>query len=56
MPYHTEHHTFPSVPFHRLPALHGDMARHLVHTAPSHAAFNHGLWTALAPRRTVAAG
>ena len=22
MPYHTEHHLFPSVPFHRLPALH----------------------------------
>ena len=22
MPYHAEHHLFPSVPFHRLPALH----------------------------------
>jgi fatty acid desaturase len=25
MPYHTEHHAFPSVPFHRLPALHREL-------------------------------
>jgi len=25
MPYHTEHHTLPMVPFHRLPDLHNDM-------------------------------
>jgi fatty acid desaturase len=25
MPYHAEHHAFPSVPFHALPSLHGDL-------------------------------
>lgn len=28
MPYHSEHHTHPNVPFHRLPALHGLMMGH----------------------------
>ena len=55
MPFHAEHHTFPSVPFHALPAVHADIARHLVHTADSHAAFNRDLWRDLAPGRTVAA-
>ena len=40
MPYHTEHHTFPSIPFHALPAAHQEIRDHLVHVAPSHAAFN----------------
>ncbi|MFL4471335.1 fatty acid desaturase [Tateyamaria armeniaca] len=29
MPYHAEHHSFPSVPFHRLPELHAHLAPHL---------------------------
>ncbi|MGP6086277.1 fatty acid desaturase family protein [Antarctobacter jejuensis] len=29
MPYHTEHHSLPTVPFHQLPALHALMADHL---------------------------
>lgn len=28
MPYHTEHHAIPTVPFHRLPALHEEMQGH----------------------------
>lgn len=40
MPYHTEHHTFPSVPFHALPAAHREIGDRLVHVTPSHAAFN----------------
>ena len=32
MPYHAEHHSFPSVPFHRLPELHALMAPHLRRT------------------------
>lgn len=39
MPYHTEHHVFPAVPFHRLPALHAQMRDHLRVTAPGYAAF-----------------
>ena len=39
MPYHTEHHVFPQVPFHRLPALHAQMRDHLRVTADGYAAF-----------------
>jgi fatty acid desaturase len=39
MPYHTEHHVFPAVPFHRLPALHRMMKAHLGVTAEGYAAF-----------------
>ena len=40
MPYHTEHHTYPSVPFHRLPELHDLIDPHLEVTADGYAAFN----------------
>ena len=39
MPYHTEHHVFPDVPFHQLPALHARMKEELRVTAPGYAAF-----------------
>jgi fatty acid desaturase len=39
MPYHTEHHVFPQVPFHRLPDLHARMRAHLRVTADGYAAF-----------------
>lgn len=39
MTYHTEHHVWPSVPFHKLPDLHEDMKSVLKHTAPSYSAF-----------------
>jgi len=39
MPYHVEHHTFPTVPFHRLPELHRHMRDHLKVTADGYAAF-----------------
>ena len=47
MPYHIEHHSFPGVPFHRLPDLHQDMAPHLKSTAPSYAAFTRDYAAAL---------
>jgi fatty acid desaturase len=50
MPYHTEHHVFPSVPFHRLPALHAHLRAHLKVTAPGYAAFTRAY---LARRRTA---
>jgi fatty acid desaturase len=39
MPYHAEHHSYPQVPFHHLPALHGVMRDHLATTADGFAAF-----------------
>jgi fatty acid desaturase len=33
MPFHAEHHSFPAVPFHALPALHADLASALKTTA-----------------------
>jgi len=40
MPYHTEHHVFPTVPFHRLPQLHALLKNHLVEVDSSYSAFN----------------
>jgi fatty acid desaturase len=31
MPFHAEHHLYPSLPFHALPAAHGPIAPHLRH-------------------------
>lgn len=39
MPYHVEHHSFPSVPFHQLPRLHGLMRDHLKVTSSGYTAF-----------------
>lgn len=39
MPYHIEHHTFPAVPFHQLPALHAKINTYLITTSPSYSAF-----------------
>ena len=40
MPYHTEHHTLPMVPFHKLPALNAAMQGHHKVTALGYGAFN----------------
>ncbi|WP_373352751.1 fatty acid desaturase [Pseudoroseicyclus sp. CXY001] len=42
MPYHTEHHAWPQVPFHRLPEVHAAFREHLKVTAPGYAAFTRG--------------
>ena len=42
MPYHTEHHVYPAVPFHQLPALHALMKAELRETADGYAAFTRG--------------
>ncbi len=39
MPYHVEHHAFPTVPFHKLPALHQVMQPHLQVTAQGYTGF-----------------
>lgn len=40
MPYHAEHHLYPAVPFHRLPALHRQICGKLTHIAPSYRVAN----------------
>lgn len=40
MPYHAEHHAFPSVPFHALPSLHRDLRPDLRVIAPGYIAVN----------------
>jgi len=40
MPYHTEHHVYPSVPFHQLPRLHRLMQSYLVEVDPGYTHFN----------------
>ncbi|MGV8985321.1 MAG: fatty acid desaturase [Cypionkella sp.] len=39
MPYHVEHHVYPAVPFHHLPALHGQIRAHLKVTANGYTRF-----------------
>jgi fatty acid desaturase len=39
MPYHVEHHVYPAVPFHNLPALHHLIRDELRVTAKGYAAF-----------------
>jgi fatty acid desaturase len=40
MPYHTEHHLYPSIPFYQLPKAHGELREKLAHLAPSYVAAN----------------
>ena len=39
MPYHAEHHAYPAVPFHQLPAFHAHAKDHLKSTSRSYAEF-----------------
>jgi fatty acid desaturase len=47
MPYHAEHHAFPSVPFHALPALHQDLRSDLKVAAPGYIAVNRAIFRSL---------
>jgi fatty acid desaturase len=47
MPFHAEHHLFPSVPFHRLPALHEAIGDRFAHVSPGYVAVNRKVWRAL---------
>lgn len=48
MPYHSEHHAFPAVPFHALPALHRRIAGKVRTRATGYAAFHRDLWRGFA--------
>lgn len=47
MPYHGEHHSFPAVPFHRLPQFHALTRAHLATTERGYARFNWRFWQGL---------
>ncbi len=50
MPYHIEHHSLPSVPFHQLPSLHHLARAHLKTTSPGYASFSADYARSLNPR------
>jgi fatty acid desaturase len=43
MPFHAEHHLYPSLPFHALPAAHGLIAPRLQHCDPGYLAVHRDL-------------
>ena len=47
LPYHAEHHLFPSIPFHRLPAAHRFLRAHLGVLASGYVGVQRGLYGAL---------
>lgn len=49
MPYHTEHHLYPSIPFHHLPQAHVELKEKLVHLAPNYVAANREIIQTLGP-------
>jgi fatty acid desaturase len=51
MPFHAEHHMYPSVPFHALPALNAKLASYLKETAPGYGAVHRAYWRALGSGR-----
>lgn len=50
MPFHAEHHAFPAVPFHRLPALHALARPHLKETERGYLRFQAKLLAGFAPK------
>ena len=50
MPYHAEHHLFPSIPFHRLADAHGLIRDRLEHIQPGYLRWNFALAQSLARR------
>jgi fatty acid desaturase len=52
MPYHAEHHLYPSIPFHQLPLLHVKIRASLRHLAPNYVAANLAVVHSLYPSRT----
>lgn len=54
MPYHTEHHLYPSIPFHQLPRAHVELRQKLVHLAPNYIAANRTIIQSLAQEKREA--
>lgn len=45
MPFHAEHHLFPGVPFHALPAVHAEVRDRLLVLAPGYLSVHRALWS-----------
>jgi len=43
MPFHAEHHLYPSIPFHQLPTAHVGLAPHFKHVAPGYVQVNRAI-------------
>jgi fatty acid desaturase len=43
MPYHAEHHLYPSIPFHALPRAHADLRARLAHVDPGYRVVHRGI-------------
>jgi fatty acid desaturase len=43
MPYHAEHHLYPSIPFHRLAIAHGQLKPHFAHVDPGYISVNQSI-------------
>jgi fatty acid desaturase len=53
MPYHSEHHLYPSIPFHRLPDAHRQIRAKLGYIQDGYIRWNIGFITSLLQRRSV---
>ena len=53
MPYHTEHHSFPAVPFHRLPHLHRLMRSDVMYLDPGYLSFHKRFAANLSVRKKI---
>lgn len=51
MPFHTEHHLYPSIPFYQLPRAHVEIKEKLAHLAPSYLAANREIIRSLGPEK-----
>jgi fatty acid desaturase len=51
LPYHAEHHLYPSLPFHRLPAAHRALRAHLRVVAPGYLGVQRSIYATLTARR-----
>jgi fatty acid desaturase len=47
MPFHAEHHLYPAIPFHRLPAAHARLGSKIAHVAPGYVAANRAVLASL---------
>lgn len=52
MPFHTEHHLYPSIPFHQLPRAHQELKSRLAHIAPGYLAAQREVLASLATTHT----
>lgn len=43
IPFHAEHHLYPSIPFHQLPMAHQWLRQHFIHVAPGYIKANRGI-------------